>query len=419
MLDIKAIEAALRGCSCGRAHHTNIRAVEIGSGITAKTGEILLQNGFPKNILLVADENTLRAGSGVIKSLLKSGFIIKRKIYEDLRVADMEQVEEIETLCEGTDGIFSVGTGSLNDICRLAAFRQNKAFAIYATAPSMDGFASNSAPITKNNFKITYPAVQPSVIIADTKVLAASPAELKSAGFGDMIAKYIALCDWKITKLLLNEYYCERIAALSEQAVKKIASLAEKVTQNNEETAAAIMESLVLTGLCMGFADSVRPASGAEHVLSHFWEIKKLQQGILSDFHGKKVGVATVLINRIYRDLAKIEQIEPAAEEPDWEEIMRAYGEGLAEDMMKANRPSVTENITPAQLKAGWSEIRQIVKTTLPQNDELLRLMKAAGAPVTPAEIGVSEALCDLGLKYSAYLRYRLTLMRLLPMLHC
>jgi len=419
MLDIKAIEAGLQGCPCGRAHHTNIRAVEIGSGITAKAGDILLQNGFPKNILLVADENTLHAGRGVIESLLKSGFIIKRKIYEDLRIADMEQVEEIEMLCAGTDGIFSVGTGSLNDICRLAAFRQNKAFAIYATAPSMDGFASNSAPITKNNFKITYPAVQPSVIIADTKVLAASPAELKSAGFGDMIAKYIALCDWKISKLLLNEYYCERIAALSEQAVKKIASLAEKVTQNDEEAAAAIMESLVLTGLCMGFADSVRPASGAEHVLSHFWEIKKLQQGILSDFHGKKVGVATVLINRIYRDLAKIEQIEPAAEEPDWDNIMQAYGEGLAEDMMKVNRPSVTENITPMQLKDSWDEIRQIVKTTLPQSDELLRLMHAAGAPVTAAEIGVSDELCALGLKYSAYLRYRLTLMRLLPMLHC
>jgi len=419
MMDIKAIEAGLQGCPCGRAHHTNIRAVEIGSGITTKAGEILLDNGFPKNILLAADENTLSAGGGVIESLLKSGFIIKRKIYKNLRVADMKQVEEIETLCAGTDGIFSIGTGSLNDICRLAAFRQNKAFAIYATAPSMDGFASNSAPITKNNFKITYPAVQPSVIIADTKVLAASPAELKSAGFGDMIAKYIALCDWKISKLLLNEYYCERIAELSEQAVKKIASLAEKVTQNDEEAAAAIMESLVLTGLCMGFADSVRPASGAEHVLSHFWEIKKLQQGILSDFHGKKVGVATVLINRIYRDLAEIEHIEPAAEEPDWDEIMQAYGEGLAEDMMKANRPSVTENITPPQLKAGWSEIRQTVKTTLPQNDELLRLMKAAGAPVTAAEISVSDELCELGMKYSAYLRYRLTLMRLLPMLHC
>lgn len=417
-MNIKTIEAGLQGCTCGRAHHTNIRAVEIGSGITANTGEILTQNGFPKNILLVADKNTLLAGAGVVESLLGSGFTIKQHIYDNLRTADMEQVEVLEKLSAGTDGIFSVGSGSLNDICRLAAFRQHKAFAIYATAPSMDGFASNSAPITKNNFKYSYPAVQPSVIIADTKVLAAAPAELKSAGFGDMIGKYIGLADWRIANLITGEYYCPKIAALSEQAVEKIAALADKVTENDEESAAAIMESLVLTGLCMGFADSVRPASGAEHVLSHFWEIKKLQQGLLSDYHGKKVGVATVLVNKIYRDMAQVEDINPVYEDIDWENLKLVYGEGLVDDMIKANSPTVTQGITPEHLKACWGGIRRIVAETLPENEELLRHMNAAGTPVSAAEIDVTPALCELGIKYSAFMRYRLTLMRLMPMLN-
>lgn len=416
-MNIKSIEADLQGCTCGRAHHTNIRAVEIGSGITANAGEILLKNGFPKNILLVADKNTLHAGAGVIESLVGKGFTIKQHIYNNLRTADMEQVELLEKLSAGIDGIFSVGSGSLNDICRLAAYRQHKAFAIYATAPSMDGFASNSAPITKNNFKYSYPAAQPSVIIADTKVLAAAPAELKSAGFGDMVGKYIGLADWRISHLLSDEYYCPKIAALAEQAVEKIAALADKVTENDEESAAAIMESLVLTGLCMGFADSVRPASGAEHVVSHFWEIKKLQEGLMSDYHGKKVGVATVLINKIYRDMVKVDNIDPAYENIDWETVKRIYGEGLVEDMIKANSPTVTQGITPGQLKANWSEIRRIVKDTLPENEELLRLMKAAGAPVTAAEIDVTDELCALGLEYSAFMRYRLTFLRLRPML--
>ncbi len=416
-MNIKQIEASLQGCACGQAHHTNIRAVEIGSGITANTGEILTKNGFPKSLLLVADRNTLHAGEGVIESLLGSSFTVKQHIYENLRTAEMEQVEVLERLCKDTDGIFSVGSGSLNDICRLAAHRQNKAFAIYATAPSMDGFASNSAPITKNNFKYSYPAAQPSVIIADTKVLAAAPAELKSAGFGDMVGKYIGLADWRISHLLSGEYYCPKIAALSEQAVAKIAALADKVTENNEESAAAIMESLVLTGLCMGFANSVRPASGAEHVLSHFWEIKKLQSGLLSDYHGKKVGVATVLMNKIYTELAQTTHINPALEDIDWDTVKRIYGEGLAEDMTKANSPTVTQGITPEQLKTHWSEIRRIVNEALPENEELLALMKAAGAPVSVSEIGVSDELCALGLEYSAFMRYRLTLLRLRPML--
>lgn len=416
-MNIRNLESRLQGCACGRPHHTNIRAVEIGSGITQNTGEILTKNGFPKNLLLVADQNTLGAGQGVLESLLGSGFTLKQHIYEDLRTAEMEEVEVLEKLCHNTAGILSVGSGSLNDICRLAAYRQNKAFAIYATAPSMDGFASNSAPITKNNFKYSYPAAQPSVIIADTKVLAAAPAELKSAGFGDMVGKYIGLADWRISHLLSDEYYCPKIAALAEQAVAKIAALAHKVTENDEESAAAIMESLVLTGLCMGFANSVRPASGAEHVLSHFWEIKKLQQGLLSDYHGKKVGVATVLMNKLYKDMAQVADITPVTEDIDWDTVKRIYGEGLAEDMVKANSPTVTQGITPEQLKTNWSEIRRIVNESLPENETLLKLMKAAGAPISVSEIGVSDELCALGLEYSAFMRYRLTLLRLRPML--
>ncbi len=416
-MNINDIVTSLRGCSCGREHRTDIRAVEIHSGITASAGELLGKHGFPKKILFVADRNTIKASAGITESLLTAGFALKEHLYGDLRVADMEQVEELEGLCADIEGILSVGTGSLNDICRLAAFRQNKEFAIFATAPSMDGFASNSSPITKNNFKVSYPARQPSVILADTKILADSPAELKSAGFGDMIGKYTALADWRISHLLTGEHYCEAIAALSEKAVNNIASMAERITARDEEAAAAVMESLVLSGLCMGLENSVRPASGAEHVLSHFWEVKKLQEGRISDFHGKKVGVATVLINKIYREMTLLPAVEPARENLDWNEITDAYGEGLADEMLKANRPSVTDGVTPAALQAAWGDIRQIVDDTLPADAELLRLMAAAGAPVTPEEIGVSASLCAAGLKYSAFMRHRLTLMRLKPML--
>ena len=76
----------------------------------------------------------------------------------------------------------------------------------------MDGFASYNAPLTDANFKITYSAKAPEVIIADTKILAASPAELKSAGFGDMIGKYVGLIDWQVSSLVSGEYYCEKVA---------------------------------------------------------------------------------------------------------------------------------------------------------------------------------------------------------------
>ncbi|NMP36960.1 MAG: sn-glycerol-1-phosphate dehydrogenase [Clostridiales bacterium] len=417
-MNVKELENHFAGCKCGHEHCSKVKAVEAACGNLRRIADILRKYGFPEKLLLVADENTLSAAKGVIGFLENGGFSVKTHIYENLRVASMEQVEAVERLCDDCEGVLSVGTGSLNDICRLAAYRQNKEFAIFATAPSMDGFASDTAPITDGNFKMSYRARQPSVIIADTDILAASPVILKSSGFGDMIAKYTALVDWRISQLLTGEYYCENVAALTQESLDRIIGLAGRIKADDTQSAQAVFEALILTGLGMSYTGNSRPASGAEHVISHFWEIKKLQNGLESDFHGRKVGVATLATAKIYHRLAELESVNATRDNPDWDEIKSVYGEGLSEDMMKMNLPeTITAQISPADISEKWGEIRKIIKTTLPPYDSLLELMKTAGAPTTNKEIDVTDDLFFTGLKYHSYMRRRVTLMRLIPML--
>lgn len=423
-MDITAIVKKLADCPCGRVHKAELKTAEIGHGLTGMTGEILASHGFPKNILLVADRNTLAAAEGILSSLDSASFTYTIKCYEDLRTADICGVREVISAAEGLDGILSVGTGSLNDICRYAAFLSGQAgktkkFAIFATAPSMDGFASGSAPITEDGFKTTYTAVQPDILIADTAVLAAAPSELKSAGFGDMIAKYIALADWRISALLTGEYYCENIADLTREALRHITSLSDKVTQHDEETAAAIMESLVFTGVAMQLAGCVRPASGAEHMISHFWEMKKLEAGEMSDFHGKKVGVATLYLCRLYHALAELKEIEARRDEIDFDDLRRVFGDNFYGSVEKINTPSVTAEVTPESLAQNWESIRRIIREEVPSPDTMLRMMHNAGAAATPEEIAVSPSLARDGYRYHAYLRHRITLSRLVPMIQC
>ena len=320
-MNLTAIRKRFKNCSCGREHDFSIKEISTGSGITTETGEILKRNGFLGNLLLVADENTLEAADGVVESLEKAGFKLKKRIYKDLRVAEMKEVKAIEELLSEEDGVISVGSGSLNDIARLAAARKNKPLCSFATAPSMDGFASYCAPITDGNFKITYPAKSPEVIIADSKILASAPAFLKSAGFGDMVGKYVGLIDWKVSALVSGEYYCDEVASLTREAVDELMLIADKVTENDEETAMKVFEGLVKTGIGMSLVKTSRPASGTEHILSHFWECKKLLDGKLSDFHGRKVGVATLLIMKEYEKFAKKEDVVIRDEVIDWEEV--------------------------------------------------------------------------------------------------
>ncbi len=417
-MDLNKILKEMENCPCGREHKFDTKVVEIGSGITADTGKILATAGFPKSVLLVADENTIAAADGILPALASEGFHVKKLIYENMMYARVEQVREVEALVADVEGIISVGTGSLNDICRVASYRLGKTFCIFATAPSMDGFASDTAPIIENNFKSSWQAAQPAVIIADTKILAAAPAELKSSGFGDMVAKYIGLVDWKISTLLTGEYYCENIANLTKTATDKIFALADKVTENSEEAAGAIMESLVMTGLAMKLAGCSRPASGAEHVVSHYLECYKVIRGIWPEFHGKKVGVATVLLNRAYHNIAdRIEAVDAVADPTDWDAVYSKYDAVLHDDIKRLNTPTITDLVDPEKLSAAWPEIRRIIKETLPTDEVLMAKMKAAGAAVTPEEVHVPDDLLADALRYHPYMRYRMLLTRLMPML--
>ena len=416
-MDINSLVDALKNCPCGREHKIDIKAVEIASGLLAKTAELLNHCNFPKKILLVADKNTLAASNGIIGVLENGGFEVKRMIFENLRTADVTDAAAVAENSADCGGILSVGTGSLNDICRLASLNADKRFAIFATAPSMDGFASGTSPITENGFKKTVPARQPEIIIADTKILAASPPELKSAGFGDMVAKYIALVDWRVSALVTGEYYCESVCRVTREALKKISALADKVTLNNEAAAGAVMESLVLTGLAMKLAGCVRPASGTEHMISHFWEVKKLEEGLISDFHGKKVGVATLITAKLYNRLKEIPQMTFHADSTDWQRVYAAYGTALSESVRPLNSPTVTDETTPEILAESWQSIRRIIAEELPEYDALYSLMKKAGCVTTLAEIAVPPSLGLLGAEFHPYMRHRLTLQRLLPMM--
>jgi glycerol-1-phosphate dehydrogenase [NAD(P)+] len=420
-MDLQKLVKSLENCPCGKKHSVYTKHVEISGDATEKTGSLLREFGFGERLLLVADENTLAAAEkyGLCAALASAGFDVKRQVYENMLYARVEQVYEVEALAEDVDGIISVGTGSLNDICRVSAFRKKKKFCIFATAPSMDGFASDTAPIIENNFKISWQAEQPDVIIADTRILAAAPAILKAAGYGDMVAKCLGIMEWKMSNILTGEYYCDAIANVTLDALSRILSLTDKIMAEDEEAAGAVAEALVLSGIAMKLAGCSRPASGAEHVVSHYWECYKLARGIYPELHGRKVGVATLILVRAYRNLA--DSLTAVSAHPDttnFDEVYTHFSADQIPDVIKLNSPTITDKIDPAHLQASWGEIRELIYKYLPDADELEDMMKRAGCATTLEEIGVSPELAAEGLRYHSYMRYRVLLTRLLPMMN-
>jgi len=414
--NLSGVVKSLEGCPCGRKHEVNINRIEIGEGVLGRAGSILLECGYAKGtkVHVVADQNTLAASSGILDILRAAGFVLTTTLYEDLQTADMDGVNRVIAESAGAQMVFSVGTGSLNDICRYACFKTGKDFCIFATAPSMDGFASSMAPITDKGFKRTYKSVGPSVIMADTGILAHSPVELKAAGLGDLLGKYTALADWKVAALTTGEYYCERIARLTRDAVDKAVKLAKsgKADAPDKAYAAALMEALVLSGIAMFLSNCTRPASGAEHHIAHFLEMQYAKRGLKQMFHGKKVGIACGMVADVYQRLSRLEAIKTKPHVMETKLLQAMYGD-LYDELVKENTPDPVNAVDPRFIRENWGKLRQIL-SEVPTGDEVRSLLRSAGGVPDWRSAGIPEDLARFAIRYGYYARFRITMMRIL-----
>ncbi len=219
-------------------------------------------------------------------------------------VADEGSVARVMQAAERYDYLLAVGAGTLNDLAKYVSFLQNKPCGVYATAPSMDGFASGVTPLIEGGFKRTRPAHPPRDILLDDEVLRAAPRIMVGAGVGDILAKHCCLTDWKMSALLFGEAYCEEAASLMRTALTACEESVPALVQGGG-SALPLMNALIVSGLAMVIAGSSRPASGAEHHMSHFLEMDFLRRGERIPLHGVKVGLGTLVSLYLYHTLAR------------------------------------------------------------------------------------------------------------------
>ncbi len=288
-------------CSCGKHHTCDIKYVYIEKDAILKLNDITEEFS---NILLVADENTFSAAGEKTVNALK-GKAITRVIFsgKEVLVPNEAAIEAVEANLDGIDLIIGIGSGVIQDLCKYVSHDRKVPYMVVATAPSMDGYASDGAAMITDGMKVTYKAGLPLSLIGDTEVLKNAPIEMIKAGFGDVIGKYSALNDWKLSHLVNGEYFCEYIYDLTFEQINNVLSLSDGILERNEESIKALTEALIIIGILMSFAGSSRPASGSEHHLSHFFEITGIVNNTEYFPHGIDVAFSTVITAKIREDI--------------------------------------------------------------------------------------------------------------------
>lgn len=377
---------------------------------------------------IVADENTYPAlGERVEAALKGAGHDVSSVVLEGHHIhTDEHQCMQVFIRAPlGPLTFIAVGSGTITDVTRFVSHRTGRPFIGMPTAPSVDGFTSIGAPIILAGVKTTILCQAPLAVFADLPTLANAPQALIGAGFGDMIGKITSLADWKMGNLLWDEPYDTAIAARSQAAIDSVVNNADAIGNHTEDGVRALMDALIESGLCMLDFGTSRPASGAEHHASHYWEMKRLGEGRETQFHGAQVGYALTLVAKQYakiRALSRsqaLDMLEGAtlpSRESEVESIRAGYG-AMVDDIVKEHRPFLDlDEAGFDQLKHKiadhWDEI-QAIAAKVPPPEEIAAALHKAGAPITWEELGLDADEVQPGFDYGHYLRNRFTVIKL------
>lgn len=341
-MDIGELNAKYQNCSCGMTHTCPLDFVRIGKGVLPELAGLCSEY---KSIVLVADENTYEACGRQVQQILndKVENCIVLAANGDVVIPNEEKIAEIEAVIgKNTDLIVGVGSGVINDLCKYVSFKCGLRYFIVATAPSMDGYASSGAALILEGMKITLNARPPRAIVADTDVLKSAPLEMLQAGYGDIIGKYSCLNDWKLSALINDEYFCQRVYDMTYNEADRVRGLAKQLVCRDEDAVKALMEALVTVGIAMSYVNTSRPASGSEHHLSHFFEITGILDGKTYLSHGIDVGYSSVVTAALRERIAASVPGRFAFNREEWlSDIKEIYS-------------TSADGVTALQDKLGW-----------------------------------------------------------------
>ena len=363
-MDIKKLLKGIKDCSCGRSHSCPIDYVDIAEGALSRLPEMCKDY---KNILIVCDKNTYAVcGKSVVEILGDSvAETIVLQDQTDVVIPDESQIEVIGSRVTGsTDLILGVGSGVINDLCKYVSFKNDLPYYIVATAPSMDGYASVGSALILGGMKVTLNARPPKAIIAEPAVLATAPTPMLQSGYGDIIGKYSCLNDWKLARIIKDEYFCDEVYELTMSCVKEVEPLAKAVLSREPKAVGALMEALVAVGIAMAYVGNSRPASGSEHHLSHFFEITGILDNKEYFLHGIDVMYSAAVTCKL-RELLLEKGIKTEKQDRgDWQkEIRRIYSTSADECIALQNKVGHYAADDSAVVSSKLNEIKLVLQS--------------------------------------------------------
>lgn len=428
--DLNSLLGRRFACACGQTHTVPTREVDLGRGALERLRGLAERHLPGAGGVIIADPNTWTLCGQRVHSLL-AGITDRHVILSRFDGKGKVQADDITLaglrarLPADVSSLVCVGSGTLNDLTKLAATASGIPSLCVATAPSMNGYPSAIAAITIRGVKSTEPCEPPLAISCDTDVFSAAPPEMVQAGFGDLLSKNTSSADWLMAHLITGEHYCDRCVQLVTDAERACRARAADIGDGKPEAIELLMDGLIRSGVSMAMAGSSSPASGGEHLLSHYWDMTAAARGRKPDLHGRQVAVGTLLAARLYELLR-----ERTVARQDWRQRDSHMGEDELrrhfEPLVGVETAGAIAELSARKASAGGAAgdrarriaadapaFWQSLEPLLIRADQLKASLIAAGVPTSPEALGLTDEDVRCGLLYARCIRNRYTVLDL------
>jgi glycerol-1-phosphate dehydrogenase [NAD(P)+] len=366
------------------------RSLVIASSLAGSEKALLQSLGFGRHLAVVSDSTTHAILGERIERAAEVSFQVTSIVLPGMPHPDDQTVALLRKETARADALIAVGSGTLNDLCKYSSALDGKPYAVFATAPSMNGYTSLNAAITEHGHKKSLPAHAPVGAFFDLSILSAAPARMIRSGLGDGLCRPTSQADWLLAHILFDQPYRTLPYVLLGEDEAALLDSVEGLMAGDREAMERLVRTLVLSGLGTAIVGSSQPASQGEHLISHYIDMF-IDAGRPLVFHGEQVGVTTLTMARLQETI--LEGPAPVLHSDSGTEadFIARYGDEIGrscwkEFSQKRLDPPAAGSLTH-RLHSQWERIRSEIGAIASSAAFLQRVLQRASAPTTPEEI--------------------------------
>ena len=392
------------------------RSVIIASSLIGMEQEAVVHLDLGSRLAVVSDPQTRSALGDRVERSLQGVAALDSIVLPERPHADAATVERIVEATTLADALIAVGSGTINDLCKFASAKAGKPYAVFGTAPSMNGYTSVNAAITVAGHKKSLPAQAAAGVFLDLEVLAKAPPRMIRSGLGDSLCRSTAKADWLLAHLLRNEPYREAPFELLSEDEEELFAESEALLDGDLVAMERLARTLVLSGFGMSICGGSFPASQGEHLISHYAEMMG-KPSWPETFHGEQIGVTTLTMARLQEQLLASKAPRVSTQGPGKADLIEHFGNELGRSCWQefsAKRLSLDEiEKLNARLEEEWPAIGERIAAVTVPSEKLANVLKRAGAPTTPEEVHWPASFYGSAVRHAREIRNRYTFLDL------